>query len=77
MSGHRIDLATLSSTWALSPTDRRAYLGAVTRTDRWSVSWWVEAERYWQFAGEGTRAWADQRAAELERTGHKVRVRRA
>jgi hypothetical protein len=36
----------------------------------WSVSYYVDAERYRQFAGEGSRAWAQERAAYLKATGH-------
>lgn len=42
----------------------------------WTVSYYVDAERYWQFAGEGSREWARERAAYLKGTGHKqVRIR--
>ncbi len=42
----------------------------------WSVSYYVEAERMWQFAGEGSRQWAQERAAWLRDSGHdKVRIR--
>jgi hypothetical protein len=42
----------------------------------WTVSYYVDAERYWQFAGEGSREWATERAAYLKRNGHKqVRIR--
>lgn len=42
----------------------------------WTVSYHVDAERYWQFAGEGSREWAQERAAYLKQTGHKqVRIR--
>ena len=42
----------------------------------WAVSYYVGAERYWQFAGEGSRDWARERAAYLKATGHKqVRIR--
>lgn len=42
----------------------------------WAVSYYVDAERYWQFAGEGSREWARERAAYLKGTGHKqVRIR--
>lgn len=42
----------------------------------WTVSYYVDAERYWQFAGEGLREWAQERAAYLKQTGHKqVRIR--
>jgi hypothetical protein len=43
---------------------------------QWCVSYYVDAERYWQFAGEGSRQWAQERAAYLKRNGHKqVRIR--
>ena len=42
----------------------------------WTVSYYVPAERYWQFAGEGSREWARERAAYLKSSGHKqVRIR--
>ena len=42
----------------------------------WTVSYYVDAERYWQFAGEGPREWATERAAYLKRKGHKqTRIR--
>jgi hypothetical protein len=42
----------------------------------WAVSYYVDAERYWQFAGEGSRDWALARADLLRAAGHKqVRVR--
>lgn len=42
----------------------------------WTVSYYVDAERYWQFAGEGSREWARERAAYLKAHGHKqVRIR--
>jgi hypothetical protein len=42
----------------------------------WTVSYYVDAERYWQFAGEGSQAWARERAAYLKGSGHeKVRIR--
>ncbi len=42
----------------------------------WSVSWWSEAERFWQFAGEGGKAWAVDARARLLATGHRARMRR-
>lgn len=42
----------------------------------WSVSHYVDGERYWQFAGEGSRSWAIERAAYLRAKGHpQVRIR--
>jgi len=42
----------------------------------WSVSYYVERERMWQFAGEGDSAWASERADYLRAAGHdKVRRR--
>jgi len=42
----------------------------------WSVSYYVPAERYWQFAGEGGREWARERAAYLNANGHsQTRIR--
>lgn len=42
----------------------------------WSVSYYVENERMWQFAGEGDSAWANERADYLRAAGHdKVRRR--
>jgi hypothetical protein len=41
----------------------------------WSVSYWVEAERLWQFAGEGDRKWAYARRVQLAQQGHKARIR--
>ena len=42
----------------------------------WSVSYYVESERMWQFAGEGNSAWASERANYLRAAGHdKVRRR--
>jgi hypothetical protein len=42
----------------------------------WSVSYYVKAERMWQFAGEGDSAWASDRADYLRAAGHdKVRRR--
>jgi hypothetical protein len=42
----------------------------------WSVSYYVEAERMWQFAGEGDSAWSSDRADYLRAAGHdKVRRR--
>lgn len=48
------------------------------RLPSWAVSYYVEAERYWQVAGEGTRAWANERRDYLEAAtpGLKVRVRK-
>ena len=43
----------------------------------YSVSYWVPHERYWQFAGEGSQAWAKDREKFLRDTDHKkVRVRK-
>ena len=43
----------------------------------YSVSYWVPRERYWQFAGEGSQAWAKDRETFLRDTDHKkVRVRK-
>lgn len=41
----------------------------------WSVSYYVESERMWQFAGEGDSQWASERADYLLAQGHKVRRR--
>ena len=42
----------------------------------WSVSYYVERERMWQFAGEGDSAWASERADYLRAAGHdKIRRR--
>jgi hypothetical protein len=41
----------------------------------WTVSYYVAGERYWQFAGEGSREWARERAAYLRATGHETRIR--
>ena len=42
----------------------------------WTVSYYVDAERYWQFAGEGSREWAQERAAYLKHIGFdKLRIR--
>ena len=42
----------------------------------WTVSYYVDAERYWQFAGEGAREWARDRAAYLKSEGHtQTRIR--
>jgi hypothetical protein len=41
----------------------------------WAVSYYVAAEQMWQFAGEGSRDWAQERAAYLRNTGHKTRIR--
>lgn len=42
----------------------------------WTVSYYVDAERYWQFAGEGSREWAQERAKYLKHIGFdKIRIR--
>ena len=43
---------------------------------KYSVSYYVPAERFWQFALEGSKMEADERAALLRQSGHKVRVRK-
>ena len=42
----------------------------------YAVSYWVPAERFWQFAGEGSQEWAKERAEWLRERDHKVRVRK-
>jgi hypothetical protein len=43
----------------------------------WDVSYYVEAERYWQFAGEFSDAdKVRERVKFLQANGEKVRVRR-
>lgn len=48
------------------------------RADKFSVSYWVPGESYWQFAGEfSTRAEANRRKDFLKNSGiEKVRVRK-
>jgi hypothetical protein len=41
-----------------------------------SVSYWVPKERFWQFAGEGSQQWANERAKWLRDRDHKVRIRK-
>lgn len=43
--------------------------------DTHSVSYWVEEERYWQFAGQGDLAWCKARQRFLIKSGHKTRMR--
>lgn len=45
-------------------------------TRAWSVAYWVEGERYWQFAGLGAKAWAVERRTMLRAAGCKARMRR-
>lgn len=43
----------------------------------YSVSYWIEAERYWRFAGQGSRAWCKEREAYLISTGiERTRIRK-
>lgn len=47
------------------------------KPSRYSCSFWVEEERYWQLSLEGTKEEATTRAAWLLRNGHPtVRVRK-
>ena len=49
---------------------------AIISTIIWSVSYYIPAERCWQFAGEGGREWARERAAYLNANGHsQTRIR--